>query len=212
MERDKGLFKLLKIPVVYSLLMQLVGAKSASRWIYKNFFQFKGNEKIIDIGCGPGSFFQNYSDLLPNDIIYFGIDPNISYIEKAREKYGDIAKFYCGVTNDFANDTRLNDADIVMCNFVLHHLTDTEVLNVLNFVKKKLVKETGRFLSIEPVHLLKQYGISSFVMNRDRGMHIRSETEWRKLIHESHLNLETNIISGLIKIPYNYILIEAKLS
>ena len=210
MERDKGLFRLLKIPFFYNSLMHLLGSKSASKWIFKNFFQLKGDEKIIDIGCGPGSFFENYSDLLPSEINYFGIDPSKSYIKKARQKYGKIAQFYCGVTSDFISEIKLNDADIVMCNFVLHHLNDDEVLEVLDFVRKKLVSGTGRFLSIEPVHLLKQYGISSFVMNQDRGIHIRNEAEWKKLMHNSHLNHDTNIISGLIRIPYNYILMEAK--
>ena len=48
-------------------------------------------------------------------------------------------------------------------------------------------------------------------MNLDRGMHVRKEPEWKKLMNNSGLEYKTNIITGLIRIPYNYILIEATL-
>ena len=48
-------------------------------------------------------------------------------------------------------------------------------------------------------------------MNQDRGLYIRSEPEWKKLLKKSNFQFNTNIITGLIRIPYNYMLIEAKI-
>ena len=71
--------------------------------------------------------------------------------------------------------------------------------------------EGGRFLAMEPVHLMKETSLSKWVMNLDRGMQVRKESEWKKLMSNSGLEYKTNIITGLIRIPYNYILIEATL-
>ena len=209
MENHSGLKKLLKIPCVYYVLMDIFGAKSAALWLSKNFYKVQPGSKITDIGCGPGSLLRSYKRLFPYNIKYHGFDPNEDYIASAKKQYGDFAKFHHGTTETFINDSRFQNSDLILCTGVLHHIDDKQAKSLFDFVHFNLKPQTGRFLAIEPVHLIKETFLSKWVMNQDRGMHIRKEPEWKKLMNNSGLEYKTNIITGLIRIPYNYILIEA---
>ena len=209
MENYSGFRKFLKISHFYALLMDVFGAKSAALWLSENFYNVQLGSKITDIGCGPGSLLRNYKNLFPENINYHGIDPNEDYIKSAKKEFGDIANFYHGTTETFINDSRFQKSDLILCNGVLHHLNDRQVKSLFNFIHCNLKSEGGRFLAMEPVHLMKETSLSRWVMNQDRGMHIRKEPEWKKLMNNSGLEYKTNIITGLIRIPYNYILIDA---
>jgi len=209
MENHSGFKKLLKISNFYTILMNILGAKEAAKWLNQNFYKVKPGAKITDIGCGPGSLLHNYKHLFPTDIDYSGIDPNEHYIKSARNEFGEHANFYDGTCETFINDSRFQKSDLILCNGVLHHLNDRQVKSLFNFIHRNLKSEGGRFLAMEPVHLMKETSLSRWVMNLDRGMHVRKEPEWKKLMNNSGLEYKTNIITGLIRIPYNYILIEA---
>ena len=211
MENHSGLKKLLRIPCAYYLLMDIFGAKKAALWLSKNFYKVQFGAKITDIGCGPGSLLKNYNNIFPNNIDYHGIDPDKEYILSAKREFGHSANFYHGTTENFINAPEFRESDLIFCCGVLHHLEDDQVLSLFNFVNSNLKTSGGRFLAIEPVHLLKQTFISKLVMNLDRGLYIRKEQEWKNLLNNSNLYYTTNIITGLIKIPYNYILIEGKI-
>ena len=208
MENHSGLKKLLKIPCFYYLLMDIFGAKKGALWLSKNFFKVQSGAKIIDIGCGPGSLLKSYKNIFPKNIDYHGIDPSKDYILSAKREFGHSAKFYHGTTDNFINNAGFSNSDLILCCGVLHHIDDNQVLSLFNFVHSNLKTNGGRFLAIEPVHLLKETFISKWIMNLDRGLYIRKEQEWKELLNNSNLNYTTNIITGLIKIPYNYILIE----
>ena len=210
MENNHGLRRFLKLPYLYNILMNMLGAKVASKWMATNFLKITDGDKIIDIGCGPGSFWENYSTLIPQNTNYHGIDPNIDYINRAKKIYGEKGCFHIGNTKDYINSTKFKEADIVMCLGVLHHLTDKDAIELFAFANHNL-KFGGRFLAIEPVHLLNQSVLSTWFMNQDRGLYIRSEPEWKNLLEKSKFQFNTNIITGLIRIPYNYMLIEAKI-
>ena len=211
MEDNSGLKKVLKLPFFYHLLMNIFGAKKATVWLSKNFYKVESGAKITDIGCGPGSLLRSYQHLFPSDIDYHGIDPSKNYILSAKREFRNSAKFYHGTTENYINDLRFRNSDIIFCCGVLHHIDDNQVLSLFDFVHSNLKTNGGRFLAMEPVHLLKETSLSKWVMNLDRGMYIRKEPEWKNLLNNSRLEFSTNIITGLIKIPYNYILIEAKI-
>ena len=98
MENNHGLRRFLKLPYLYNILMNMLGAKVASKWMATNFLKITDGDKIIDIGCGPGSFWENYSTLIPENTDYHGIDPNIDYINRAKKLYGEQGCFHIGNT------------------------------------------------------------------------------------------------------------------
>jgi predicted SAM-dependent methyltransferase len=103
----------------------------------------------------------------------------------------------------------LAEADLVLCNGVLHHLDDQETLDVFKLAKS-ILAPGGRFVSYEPVFLAHQDRISKWIMRRDRGQHVRREREWRALAGSVFQDFDTDIATNLIRIPYTYIIFECR--
>ena len=129
---DTGLKGLLTISRVYDFVQNLLGGAKARRWIARNIWKVSGGEKVVDIGCGPGSSLK----YLPDEIEYLGFDVSEDYIEAARESFPGRGTFLVGTALDFLDETRLADADLVLCNGLLHHLPDDEVMAVFESSKR----------------------------------------------------------------------------
>src|SRR5687768_8485487 len=88
---SSGLHRILDRPRIYDRLQRFLGAERARRRVVDEFFRPVRGAKLLDVGCGTGSLL----DYLPEDIEYVGFDLNPAYIEAARERYGQRAKFFC---------------------------------------------------------------------------------------------------------------------
>jgi SAM-dependent methyltransferase len=165
----------------------------------------QGSEKVVDLGCGPGSSL-NY---LPRTIDYWGVDISNTYIETARKQYAGRGTFLVGQVSDFlgGKDLRLNGADVVLCNGLLHHLCDEEAFQVLE-LSANILKASGRLICLEATYLLRQTGISKWIVDQDRGKYVRSEQEWKRLIGAVFDSYSTSVVTGLTRIPYTHIIIE----
>ena len=205
-EDHSGLKRLLANSRIYeSFQNELLGGKRARKWLADHFWKLKGRESVIDIGCGPGIVL----DYLPRDINYCGIDISETYIRMARAKFSSRGTFFLGTARDLlAHDpSRLASADLVLCNGLLHHLSDGEALEVLS-LSRRLLKPSGRLFCIEAVFLANQTHLSRWFVARDRGRHVRSEHEWKLLIEQVFESYSTSILTGLLRIPYTHIVIE----
>ena len=204
-EPSSFLKRVLKVSNVYDIFQNVVGGHRARKWIASKAWKVTGGEKVVDIGCGTGSCL----DYLPANIVYCGIDISQAYIESAREKYGERGRFFVGSATDCPEGVRneLLQADIVLSNGVLHHLSDEEALQVLDLAKNVL-KPGGRLICVEPTYLLHQTVLSKWILSQDRGMFIRSETQWKALIEKAFDSWTTNVITGLLRIPYTHLVIE----
>lgn len=205
MQDDKGLKGILKIPSIYTLYQRAVGADYARRWLIKEHVRPRAGDKIVDIGCGPGDMLE----FLPKPQ-YIGIDISEAYVREGQRRYGNSALFLQGTTEDYRSDTRLRDADIVMCLGVLHHLNDEEARQLLAFARENL-KPTGRFVGAEPSYLVHQSRASAWIMSRDRGQNVRPESEWKSLLKAEFPAYSTSVLTGLIRIPYTHILLEGRI-
>ncbi len=205
MQTSKGLGPLLEIAWIYDLFQNLVGGKRARKWIAQNIWKCNRGEKVVDIGCGTGDIL-NY---LPDDIEYVGFDKNETYIQYARKKFGNRGKFLVGTPGDYLKsiDNELNMADLVLCNYILHHLNANEVLDVFK-LSKNIMAPKGRLVCIEPTFLIKQSKISKWLLSQDRGQFIRSEQVWKEITGKVFDTFSTSVVTGLIRIPYIHIIIE----
>ena len=203
---DSGLRKVLAVPRLYELCQNLVGAKSSGEWIAKRVLRWSGAEKVVDMGCGPGDI-RKY---LPADVDYWGFDISEDYIRRARRRFPTGATFLSGTARDFLDnpDNPLNVADLVFCIGLLHHLNDDEAIEVLE-LSKRIMKPGGRSVYLEPVFLLHQTRLSTWLMRRDRGRHVRSEQEWKDLMGRVFDSYSTSIVTGLSRIPWVHIVMES---
>ncbi|GBE17357.1 hypothetical protein BMS3Abin15_01199 [bacterium BMS3Abin15] len=205
MQNNNGLKEALKTPWIYDLFQSFVGEKRARKWIARNIWKCNSGENIVDIGCGTGLIL-NY---LPDDIQYTGFDKNENYIQFARKKFGDRGRFLVGTPSDYlkSGESELNMADIVLCNGLLHHLKDKEVLEVFK-LSNRIMAHSGRLVCIEPSFLAKQSTISKWLLSQDRGGFVRSEKEWKEITGKVFSSFSTSIVTGLLRIPYIHIIIE----
>lgn len=207
MYENTGLRRMLSVPWIYEQFQNTVGAGPARRWVADQYWRLKGGEKVIDIGCGPGVIF----DSLPRDITYLGFDLSETYIKRAQARYGSRATFMVSTAAEQLKkpDARFMDADLAMCNGLLHHLTDEESLEVLRFAYQAL-KPGGRLVCVEPCFLVRQRWLSRFVMNLDRGNYLREEHAWKALVGKVFESYTTDISTALVHVPYVHILIECR--
>lgn len=205
MQRETGILKILGISKCYTLFQSLVGAKKARTWLANNFWKLQSGQKVIDAGCGPGDCL----NFMPEKVDYIGFDLSPQYIQTARENFGDRGIFIAGTSVDVLreHEEKVNDADLVICNGVLHHLSDEESLELFRFAKAVL-KSGGRFICLEPTFLTRQTFLSRWIMGKDRGMNIRKDSEWMKLARSVFDDVETHVLVGLIRIPYTHVVIE----
>lgn len=202
---DSGLKRLLTNPRFYELFQKFLGGGNAKKWLAQNVWAPRSGDVIVDIGCGSG----NILEYLPPDIEYLGIDTSEEYIRSARRRFAAGGTFFLGTAQDFVNQNSsyFDSADLVLCNGLLHHLSDCEALEVLE-LSKRIMKSGGRLVCLEATFLARQTRLSRWILNRDRGKHIRSEQEWKNLIGQAFESYSTHILTGLIRIPYTHIVIE----
>lgn len=207
MQDNNSLKRVLSIFWIYEQFQNLVGAKFLRRWLAEKYWKLNGGEKVVDMGCGPGDIL-NY---LPLDITYIGFDVSEDYIGAAERRFGKRATFIVRTIRECLNvpDSRLNCADLVLCTGLLHHLDDREAIDALQ-LSKQIMAPSGRLVCIEPTFLVHQGRLSRWIMSRDRGRHVRTEKEWKKLVSTVFGSFETGIATNLYRIPYTHIIIECR--
>lgn len=205
MENNRGVRKIFCRSFFYHLFQVFVVGKEGD-WLFRqhwNLKDFKG--KIIDVGCGTALILK----YVHPDVEYVGFDISHEYIISARKMWGDRPRttFLHGDIKQLAGHPDLKNADVIICAGVLHHLSDEEVEELFEFVKVRLVPG-GRFLSHDPCFLMRQGWLHRFFLKMDRGLGVRTEREWKKIIARHFDIWHTDIVTGLIRIPYTHILMQ----
>ena len=210
MQDDRGIKHIFTFPWAYNVFQDLVGATKARRWVSERFWQARAGQKVVDIGCGPGSTVH----LLPAGVKYVGFDISDEYISSARVKFaGDPDKmFLVGVAEDYVDHlpAQMQGADLVLINGLLHHLDDNEALIALKLARASMAP-SGRLVCLEACFLISQAPLAHWVLKQDRGKNVRTEPELKVLVAKVFEKSESYILTGLLRIPYTLIVIEAKL-
>ncbi len=127
-------------------------------------------------------------------------------IDFAKKKYGDRGHFFCARVSDASIAT--GSFDIVLALGILHHLSEHESLKLIESAWNSL-KPGGFLFSADPVWTNTQSRLEKFLMSKDRGQNIRTEEEYKKLIRTRFVNIESQVVSGLLNIPWTANLIKA---
>ncbi len=106
-------------------------------------YQFKGDEVVLDIGCGDGRTTAEIAARLPHGKV-IGIDPSPAMIKKAQETFSQIKNlsFIQASAESFSFDFHF---DVIVSFFALHYVTDH--LTVLKKIYSSL-QPKGVFVAI----------------------------------------------------------------
>lgn len=155
-------------------------------------------DRVLDIGCGPADWLE----LLPG-VEYVGIDFNPDYIEAARQRYGSRGTFeVASVSDDLAGKYR--GFDIALAMGVLHHLTDSEVAQLMEIARAAL-RPGGRLVTLDGVFIDGQPFLERWIVSRDRGRFVRTAAEYERLAKPYFPEIDSHIHRRELRIPYSHL-------
>jgi 2-polyprenyl-3-methyl-5-hydroxy-6-metoxy-1,4-benzoquinol methylase len=196
-----ALHNILNIPLAYRLFQEKLGFADARRKAFVRWLAIDSGAKVIDIGCGPGHILEFLSD----DIDYIGFDVDEKYIQQARRDYGHRAQFHHRIF-DHSCLPENGNADVVMLNGVLHHMSDEQVAQCLSTARAAL-QEGGVIFTLDGCYQKGQSRIAKILLDLDRGQHIRRREEYEALMSASFPNFKTHMANDLSTIPYTFIVL-----
>ncbi len=143
--------------------------------------RFEKGARILDVGTGTGVLPALLADLGYNAV---GVDLNKSFIELAKAKFGEKARFFAGD----ATKLKIGKFDLVISTFVLHHLEnpakDLEAM-------KKLLKDKGELWVIDLACCIegaeksrKNYGLAFYLFYRAIEKHFMSFAEIKDIFDQ----------------------------
>ncbi len=128
---------------LYDPLVKLLGA-DAARGMLLDQAAIRSGHRVLDIGCGTGSFVVLIKRRHP-DVEVVGLDPDAKALARATRK-GRRASLSIQLDRGFADEMPYpqNTFDRVFSSFMLHHLQPAEKERTLREVRRVL-KPGGRF-------------------------------------------------------------------
>nr|WP_249810610.1 class I SAM-dependent methyltransferase [Bradyrhizobium sp. 157] len=183
-------------------MFSLGADRAISRYV-DEVLQPKAGMKVLDVGCGPASVLA----YLPS-VDYTGIDLNEKHIAYAREVYGDRGRFIVGnVAHDVKQEERA--FDLINVSGVLHHLGDDEASTLFRSLKR-LLKDNGKLVTLDPVWLSGQRTVARLFNWLDSGMNIRTPEDYLGLLNGLGFDVQTRVFSDLLRIPYDHVVMIAR--
>jgi len=168
-----NLTQVLDFPRFYQLWQAPFVAKKLRPFLAENPRGVEGGKVVVELGCGPATNAGNFMQTR-----YRGWDLNEGYIQYARRRCPSLLFSVGDVTQPVWFDSA-GSVDVVFMNSLLHHLSDTEVQQVLGLAHEAL-KEGGE-IHIMDLVLPHQIGIGQILAKADRGLFPRSLESWRGL-------------------------------
>jgi SAM-dependent methyltransferase len=195
--------KIMDVPIVYKAFQNSVSSSKSRDHIQRVIQGEKKIENILDFGCGNG----NYSQLF-QDSNYLGIEPLSACVQMADARFSNAkTRFVVGDENSLS-DIGTGTLDLVIAIGVLHHMEDSKA-EFMSTQILRILKDGGRFYTIDPVYFSGQKFLAKFVISLDRGKNVRKMEDYLNLMKSySYKTVNTKIYTDLIRIPYNHISIE----
>jgi ubiquinone/menaquinone biosynthesis C-methylase UbiE len=190
---------------IYRTFQKAVMTNNGQKILKEEIIRPEESQTVLDFGCGIG----HLSRLFENSS-YVGIDPLPNCIKSAKQLYPEKLnrRFHVG---DETSLRDFNDAqfDTIMAIGVLHHVVDSK-LESFQRESYRLLKPSGRLVTLDPVYFEGQKKINRFVISRDRGKNVRFENQYKEIFTSSFHTIEVKHYRNLLRIPYDHIYLNIK--
>jgi 2-polyprenyl-3-methyl-5-hydroxy-6-metoxy-1,4-benzoquinol methylase len=140
--------------------------------------------KILELGCGTGWLLfmlaeAGFKNLTGTDFSKEQLDIAISRKQKSSELVKKRLRFL--YTNN--EDVEKEKYDVIICHGFLHHLSEKEIFNVIDFAKKQL-NSNGKLIVWEPIKYSEGPSKIDKPLNFLLGLFLRFQGSWRKINEE----------------------------
>jgi SAM-dependent methyltransferase len=139
-----------------------------------------GAPSVLDVGCGIGQYCSVTSGP------YLGVDMTERYIEHARRRHRHQTRREFRAANVTTLEAERQVFDIVLMVDFLHHLDDDLCENLLATAARL---SRHYVISLEPVQE-QQSRLGRWIIDHDRGDHMRSLARYHTLFERSPLSIE----------------------
>jgi trans-aconitate 2-methyltransferase len=152
-----------------------------------NNFSFKGDESILDIGCGDGKTTIELAKKVPNGKV-IGIDPSSNMIDECKKNYSLIKNisFEQKGAEEFSFDIKF---DLIVSFFALHYVNDqlTVLKNIYNALKPrgKLIIRMSGGEQKEIAEVFNREPWKSIFAKQEEKWHSQTEEDYKKLLKEA---------------------------
>lgn len=203
-QRTSGVFSLLSSARVYDGVQRLVGLERLCGELVRTYVRPAASDRprVLDLGCGTGVVVEH---LGPCD--YVGVDLSAAYVEEAKRRFGDRARFVCADVRELDLLPDEGRFDVALMVGLLHHLADDVACGVFRAVAARLT-DGGRLVTIDPTFAAGAHPIGRFVASRDRGRHVRSPGGYVRLAEEGFSRVAVHVRHDLLRIPYTHAVLE----
>ena len=184
--------------------MTIIGAGRLRRRLITNFIKPKKAERILDMGCGPGTF----SLYFPNDVDYVGFDLSENYIEAANKKYGGQKRTFFVGNVETVDLSSYDSFDKVLAIGILHHLNNEQVTVLMDMAMSKL-RPGGVLITLDGCFTDPQNYIAQRIISADRGEYVRTQDQYQQLVQPFGKVSSTLLTDGL-RIPYTHLIMEIR--
>lgn len=194
---NTGIRKILENPFVYNLFHDITGGNKFRSQYFDTYFDLEPKAKVLDIGCGSGVMLRFIKD----QIEYYGVDFEESYISHCREKYGDRGSFIHQKVGEGIKSDWLNYFDAINAHGLLHHLSDEDGKTLLE-TGFKYLKPGGYMVTFDTAYHDEQSGISKWLVSKDRGQNVKNIKEYQ-ILGEKHFDkVEGKLYQNYSRLPY----------
>lgn len=190
--------RLLENARAYERCQSLLARKNARRIIADKYIETQPGDRILDVGCGPGTMFP----YVGSEVEYTGFDINADYIAHARRRFGNRAAFFEG-TFAVAERRLTQEFDIVIAVAILHHLADQEA-RALFQLADRVLRPGGRLVTSDCVLIARQNAIARLLIRLDRGKHVRTKEGYLALARERFSDVTADVRRDLLRVPYTH--------
>jgi 2-polyprenyl-3-methyl-5-hydroxy-6-metoxy-1,4-benzoquinol methylase len=173
---------------------RLLGGRSIKKKLFAEFLLTGSGVRLLDIGCGPAPD----RDLM-GDVEWVGLELEEKYVRYVNKRLRPGDLIVQGGVDDLSS-LHLGDFDVILLSGVLHHLSDTEAVGVLQDCLRVLAPH-GSVITIDPVRTTSASSLETFLINSDRGKHIRKPEEYESLIPSEYGRTKNHVRHGLGWLP-----------
>ena len=124
--------------------------------LYLRGLELRGDEVLLEVGCGGGAVTKQLSRLLPRGRV-IGVDPSTYWVEYTRRRLRRLRNVTIHAGDLLTADIDSETFDAVLFHYVLHDIAASDRPTTLGHVYE-LLKEDGRLFLREPTK--ESHGIS----------------------------------------------------
>jgi SAM-dependent methyltransferase len=191
--------RVLALPSAYRTFSRLVGGNVWQVYV-KDYIRPTGNERVLDIGCGPADILAYLAHAN-----YTGIDISPEYIDSARNRFGDKGRFLCSDVGIVAIEQERGTFSLVLATGVLHHLDDERARKLFQLARLALAPG-GRLITYDGCYVNGQSKIARWLLRRDRGKYVRRPEDYQRLAGEYFSHIESSLRQDMLRIPYTHLI------